>query len=97
MADFRPKSRYLKKLLTDFNNFWLRRCRLQVASLDSIKDIIDHRSRSQRSNNGSKIAKFRLKSRYLKKLLIDLNDFWLKRCTILVASLNVIKNIINQM
>ena len=48
---------------------------MQEANLDLIKDIIEHRSTSQRSNNGSKMAKFRLKARYLKKLLTYLNDF----------------------
>ena len=48
---------------------------MQVVSLDLIKGITDHRSRSQRSNNGSKMATFRLKSRYLKKFLTYLNDF----------------------
>ena len=66
---------------------------MQVASLNSIKDIIDHRSRSQRSNNGSKMAEFRHKSRYLKKLLTDFNDFWLRRCRMQVASLDLIKDI----
>ena len=43
MADFRLKSRYLKKLLTDLNDFWLRRSRMQVASLNLKKDIIHHK------------------------------------------------------
>ena len=38
MADFRLKSRYLKKLQTDFNDFWPGKCRIQVPSLNVIKD-----------------------------------------------------------
>ena len=68
---------------------------MQEASLDLIKDIIDHRSRSQRSNNGSEMSNFRLKSRYLKKFLIDLNAFALTKCRIQIARPNVIKDIID--
>ena len=60
MVDFRLKSRFLKKLLTNFNDFWLRRCRIQIASLDLIKVITVYRSRSQRSNNCPKSVDFRL-------------------------------------
>ena len=43
MSDFRIKLRYVEKILTDLYDFWLKRCRARVASLNLINDITDHR------------------------------------------------------